>query len=123
MKATKIEAGWDEQIVAELEAYKQMLSGGFELPKPTRKFIGEMVEGLMESRSVLLSRIAATVEGPESLLYREQRLSYQLCSKRWDTLPVINRYLEWARQKIEKDTVISVDMGDIAKPYARRMPS
>lgn len=112
----------DGEIVAELQAYKQMLSGVSDLPVPTRRFIGEMIEGLIRSRSVLLSRIAQTVKGSKKLLHREQRLSYQLCSKRWDTMPIVNRYLGWARQKIEEDTVISVDMGDIAKDYAKRMP-
>lgn len=113
---------FDKEILAELDAYFQMLTLNPEIPKPTKAFIGQALYGMLQSQSVVLSQIAQALDEPTKLLHRLQRLSYQLSNKRWDPLSAESSYLDWAAQQIKDDTVVSVDMGDIAKKFARKMP-
>lgn len=110
------------EIVAELGAFTQMLSANPEIPKPSGRFIAEALRGLLQNQSVLLSQIARATHGSENLLYREQRLSYQLANNRWDPLSAESLYLQWAARQIKQETIIALDTGDIAKKYAKAMP-
>jgi hypothetical protein len=112
-----------DDIVAELKAYAQILTISPEIPKPSKRFIEDALYGLLQSQSVVLSRVAQALKEPAQLLHVEQRLSYQMTNDRWDPLSAESSYLQWASQQMTAETVISVDMGDIAKKYARKMPN
>lgn len=51
------------------------------LPKVSRRFISEMVYGVKASQSVVLTKIARTLEEPISIKKVEERLSRQLGRK------------------------------------------
>ena len=110
------------EIVSELEAFAQILGNSPEVPKPTRKFIGQALYGMLKAQSVVVSQIAQALPEPISVFCRLQRLCYQLANSRWDPLSCAGGYLEWARQEIGPDTVLCADIGDIAKKYAKSMP-
>lgn len=110
------------EIVSELKAFAQMLCARADIPKPTGRFIAETLRGLLKNQSVLLSQVARASMGPEGLLHCEQRLSYQLANSRWDPMSAEASYLRWACQRIERETILACDMGDIAKKYAKAMP-
>lgn len=110
------------EIVSELQAFAQILGADPEIPKPTKKFLAEVLYGMLKAQSVVISRIARQLNGRQPLLHCLQRLSYQLASSRWDPMSCESSYLQWAAAELSTDTVLCADIGDIAKKYAKHMP-
>lgn len=119
---TKLSFNLSNTIVAELKDYTQILTLSPDIPKPVKRFIGQVLYGLLKNRSVMLSRIALALDEEQKLLYTEQRLSYHITNRRWDPMSAHSLYMNFAAGRISETTVLSLDMGDIAKPKARAMP-
>lgn len=90
------------------------------LPKVAERFVREMVYGIQASQSVVLTKIARTLEEEISIKKAEERLSRQLLR---DGLGqrVQRNLLGLASGLIGKDTLLILDPSDIRKKYARRM--
>jgi hypothetical protein len=99
---------------------------GGRLHKPNRRFLREAVFGLLERRSVLLSEIGRALDEPRRLIHTEKRLSRGLSSPRYDDDAVEQDYLEHIAHFLKDERyptpTIAVDLTDISKPKARKMP-
>jgi hypothetical protein len=86
-----------------------------------RKFIQDMIFGILGSKSPLLGNISRFLAEDIELLHTEQRLSRLLRSKAlpWDDLE--ERQTEVASRGVRNEDVIAFDPGDIIKPYAEKM--
>jgi hypothetical protein len=107
-----------KKIQVQIHHFSGKLSQG--LPKVARRFIEEMVYGIQTRGSVRLSEVARSLNEAIALQKTINRLSQQL--RRPGLLEHIEEALmrEGAR-KINKDTLLVVDVSDITKPYAEKM--
>ncbi|MFQ5901988.1 MAG: transposase [Thermodesulfobacteriota bacterium] len=94
------------------------VSGG--LPKATRRFISEMVYGIQASQSVVLTKIARTLEESISIKKVEERLSRQLGRRGLGSI-IQRNILKLASGRIGEDTLLILDPSDIRKKYAKKM--
>lgn len=79
-----------------------------------------MVYGIQASQSVVLTKIAGTLEEPVSIKKVEERLSRQLGRKRLDSI-IQKNLLELSSNRVKKDTLLILDPSDIKKKYAKKM--
>lgn len=94
------------------------VSGG--LPKVAKRFISEMVYGIQASQSVVLTKIARTLEESISVKKVEERLSRQLGRKGLGSM-IQKNVLKLASRRIGEDTLLILDPSDIRKKYAKKM--
>lgn len=109
------------------ERFHDFVEGvGGRLHKPNRRFLHDAVFGLLERRSVLLSEIGRALDEPRRLIHTEKRLSRGLSSPRYDDDAVEQDYLKhvahFLRDERYPTPTIAVDLTDITKPKARKMP-
>lgn len=114
----------EKSIAERFEAYVEAVGG--RLFKPNRRFLRDALFGLLEGRSTLLSKIGRALEEPYELIQTEKRLSRGLKSPRYDDEAVEEDYLKLVAPTLRDERyprpTISVDITDIAKPRARKMP-
>lgn len=91
-----------------------------DLSRPKKKFISQALYGIQASRDVKLSNIARSLSEDIDLLQTEKRLARHIISKDL-TNNINNALMEEARFRIQKDTVIALDLSDINKPFAKKM--
>jgi hypothetical protein len=85
-----------------------------------RRFIAEMLYGIEASGSVMLTKIARTLEEPIALKKTHERLSRNLGRKEIEEV-LTHNLLERAARRIEDDTLLVLDPGDLSKKYAEKM--
>jgi hypothetical protein len=91
-----------------------------EWPKVLRRFMAETIYGIQARQSVHLTEIARALEEKIPLRKTQYRLCRQL--GRWGLWAKIsNTICRMASCRIKKDTLLVLDISDIAKKYARRM--
>lgn len=87
--------------------------------KRRRRVIPELVEGVLKSGSLWVSRISRALMGPgDSLEKWEKHLTTQLASRKWKDGDLERRMLEAAAVYVTPNTPVAVDLSDIAKPRA-----
>ena len=86
-----------------------------------QKFIGEMVEGILGSRSSIVANVARFVSGESSIRHTEKRLCRNLNNDKIPWNEMHSRSLEMMSQQVGKDDVIAFDPGDLSKKYAKKM--
>lgn len=105
------------------DEYLRCISVG--LFRPQRRFLRDVVFGLLHGRSVLLSEIGRALREPVALIYTEKRLSRQLGSLRLHDGLIRSNYLRHAQIALLSNEggfdTIAVDTTDIQKPYGRAM--
>lgn len=106
------------KIKEQINKYTQKMSAG--LSKPERNFVFQMLYGILTGHSVRLSNIARQLGGWVALLYVIKRLSRNLGNKDLGKRLGAN-YLSSSGVAIDEQTVLALDLSDIAKPYARKM--
>ena len=118
MEKTKV----SKQILAGLDGGIQTIAG--RVPKPSQKFLRRMLLGMTLAGSVLLSEVARQPVASHGITFHaaHKQLSSNLKSAQWGAVAVQNAYLEGASEHLDKDRMIAVDLGDITKLYARKMP-
>jgi Transposase DDE domain len=118
MEKTKV----SKRILAGLNDGIQTISGS--VPKPSRKFLKRMLLGMTMAGSVLLSEVARQPGMDRGITFHaaHKGLSAGLKSKQWGAVSVQDTYLNVASQKLDKNRLIAVDLGDITKPRSRKMP-
>jgi hypothetical protein len=114
----------EKSIAERFDAYVERVGG--RLYKPCRRFLREALFGLVEKRSVLLSEIGRALDEPSDLIHTEKRLSRNLGNERYDDAAVEADYLRLVAPILRDERyprpVIAVDLTDIAKSRARKMP-
>jgi hypothetical protein len=94
------------------------LSAG--LPKPTRRFIAEMVYGIQARQSVRLTEIGRALEERIPLRKTQYRLCRQLQRQGlWERLTTT--LCRMAASRIQELTLLILDLSDVSKKYAKRM--
>lgn len=90
--------------------------------RPQQKWIRDMLFGMLNSRTTMLSEIGRALNEPMALIHTEKRLSRNLNSDRLDDDALLRRHLEITSKATLKDdgkhVVIAVDYTDLNKPYA-----
>ena len=86
-----------------------------------RKFLTEMIIGILGSKSTLISNIARFLKEDVALIYTEKRLCSMLGNKLWPREELRLGALDMAAGKVYRDDVIAFDPGDVTKKYARTM--
>lgn len=107
-----------EKINRQLSEFSRRISRG--LNKPKRKFVSQMLFGMQVARDVKLSEVVRTLDEDIKPIKIENRLSRNLQAK--DLWQELNKKLltEGAR-RVERDTVIAIDLTSIEKTYAQKM--
>ena len=104
--------------------WRQWLVPYIAMLSPARqRFVQQAVHGILARGSLILSEMARSLrETPTRFLYVLKRFSRQLGSKAWDTRVLHTEVLERNAAWVYPNTQVMVDLSEIAKPYARRMP-
>ncbi|NNC08467.1 transposase [Corallococcus exiguus] len=114
----------EKSIAERFDAYVEAVGG--RLYRPNRRFLRDALFGLLENRSSLLSNIGRALDEPRKLIHTEKRLSRGLASKRYDDAAVETDYLKLVAPLLRDERyprpTIAVDLTDITKPRARKMP-
>jgi hypothetical protein len=106
------------KIKSQITRFSHKISGEFK--KPTRKLIVQMLYGIQASKDVKLSNIGRSLNEEIALIKTENRLSRNL--GRMDLTDRINkRLIKEGGKRIQRDTVIALDLSDLDKPYAQKM--
>ena len=90
------------------------------LGKVASRFVEEMIFGISASGSVVLTRIARSLEEGISLHDTHKRLSRNL-GNRAIRAKISKEVLEQGAERIGEETLLIVDLSDLIKKYARRM--
>jgi len=92
------------------------------LSKPNAKFITDMIYGLANGCSPLLSEISRALEEDIDLLSTIKRLSRNAMEFN-DYAKLYNNYLDMIKRQIKDDMLVIVDNSDITKPYGEQFES
>ena len=106
------------KLIDQLKRFLGRISPQFR--RPTIRFVGDMLYGILAEKDVKLANIARALSRPCSMKKKEDRLSRLLSTER--LADMLHRAIarEGAR-RVRGDTLIIVDPSDIQKTYARRM--
>jgi hypothetical protein len=106
-----------------------MLLGEFLAPmleqvdKPRKRFLQQTIRGILFSGSLVVMDLGRWVRDDCSdPFYRLKRLLNHLASPRADLRPAVSGYRQAASVHIQPDTALILDLTDLAKPRAKRMP-
>ena len=107
------------KLKEDLAVFSEKISKGMKCP--VKKFILQMLYGILESNKVHLSGIARSLEENTSLKKTIDRLSKNLFS--FDGKEnIMKNYINLVKKEInEKSCVIVIDNSDITKPYSKKM--
>src|SRR6516165_8991547 len=87
-----------------------------------RRFIRDMIPGLLISGHVHLSKVARAISPGDADIHGvEKRLSRNLGSEHWDMSPVATELLTRSANMVTADTLLTADLTDLAKLYARKL--
>jgi hypothetical protein len=79
-----------------------------------------MLYGIQASQDVKLSNVARSLNESIALIKTEDRLSHEVPEQ--DLTDLINARLSWQGAGwVNPDTVLALDLGDVQKPYGRKM--
>ena len=103
-----------------LRAQMESFLGNLPVCKPARRFALESLYGICQSQSLMLSRIARSLNEPIALIKTENRLSRQAARQGLDEA-ARDYVIAQGAARIGKDTLLVLDPSDITKPYAEKM--
>ncbi len=113
---------YDKRISAKLQAqikkFSQRVTRGFK--KPERKWIGEMLYGILKSKDVKLTHIGRALKENTKMKHTEKRLSRNI-SRKDISDELIDSYLLTGKKPVGDDTILSLDLSDISKKEAKKM--
>jgi hypothetical protein len=107
----------------------RMLLGEFLAPmleqvdKPRKRFLQQAIRGILFSGSLVVMELCRWVRDDCSdRFYQLKRLLNHLVSPRADLGPAVSGYRQATSPHIPADTALILDLTDLAKPRAKRMP-
>lgn len=87
-----------------------------------QRFIEDMIPGLVISGHVHLSKVARAISPGDADIHGvEKRLSKHLASEHWNASPLADELLRRSAHLATQDTLLTADLTDLAKPYARKL--
>jgi hypothetical protein len=86
-----------------------------------RRFVTDMLTGLIGAGHVHLTAIARALPGMGNLHAAEKRLSNHLSSEHWDASPLADELLRRSAALVTDDTFLVADTTDLAKLYAKKL--
>ena len=89
-------------------------------PKVARRFLSEAIYGIQARQSVHLTEIARALGEKIPLKKTQYRLSRQLGREDLERR-VLNGICQMGARRVEKKTLLIIDLSDIRKKYARKM--
>jgi hypothetical protein len=108
--------GW--KIKGQISRFAGRLSQGGD--KARRRFMSEMLYAIQAAEDVKISNLARALNEEIALIKTENRLCRNLSEE--DLTEAVNRRLCWeGGVKVEAETVLAVDLGDVQKRYAKKM--
>lgn len=106
------------KIKAQITRFTSRLTAGWK--RPTAHLVAQMLYGIQAAKDVKVSNIARSLNESIALIKTENRLCRNLANE--DLTDRINRFLCWeGAGAVHDDTVLALDLGDIHKPYAKKM--
>jgi len=90
------------------------------MDKPRRKVLPFLMEGMLASGSCLIAESVREVN-PEHLETTERRFLRTLASPHWDETELWVTHLKETAKAIKPDTMITLDISDLAKPHALKL--
>jgi hypothetical protein len=115
----------DNGVSREVRRRLYAFAGGIARPfsdSRRQRFLEDMLCGLLISGHVHLSKVARAISSGDADIHGvEKRLSTHLGSEHWNMGPVADELLKRSANMVTEDTLITADLTDLAKPYARKM--
>jgi len=108
----------NKRVQVKYQKYIKKFSEGFSIPE--QKFIHHSVFGILSSKSCILRRMSQGLKERISLKKTSKRLSYHLPKEDLGS-QLSDRVLRFQAGRVDKETIIIGDPGDIVKKYARKM--
>ena len=105
------------QLKRDILKFSEKISDG--LGRPMRKFVAQMLYGLLVSQSVMLSDTTRALKEKIPLIKTENRLSRNLKSFYQDVPCAWQNYLEEVKPYVDDETIFCLGPGDICKKYSR----
>ncbi len=88
-----------------------------------QQFVQQAVQGILASGSLILSEMARTVrERSTGFFHVLKRFCRHLGNPAWDPRVLHAEVLEHNAAWVYQDTPVMIDLSEVAKPHARRMP-
>lgn len=113
---------YDKRVSAKLQVqikkFSQRVTRGFK--KPERKWVGEMLYGILKSKDVKLTHIGRALKEKTKMKHTEKRLSRNISGKDISN-ELIDAYLLTGKRPVGDETILSLDLSDISKKEAKRM--
>jgi hypothetical protein len=114
---------YDKRISAKLQAqikkFSQRVTRGFK--KPERKWIGEMLYGILKSKDVKLTHIGRALKEDTKMKHTEKRLSRNVSRKDISEKLLDSYLLIPPKGGVREETILSLDLSDISKKEAKKM--
>jgi hypothetical protein len=98
--------------------FSQQLGRG--LKKPIRKFIADMMYGIIASKSSYLTEMARTLNEGIALDKTVERLSRNLMNM-GNTEELTENYFNAVKMHFDEQTVLILDDSDVSKPYSSKL--
>src|SRR5262245_37307139 len=112
--------GWPKEIRRRLYAFARGIASPFSDSRRQR-FIRDMIPGLLISGHGHLSQVARAISPGDAAIHGvEKRPSRHLGSEHWDMSPVATGLLTRSANLVTEDTLLTADLTDLAKLYARK---
>jgi hypothetical protein len=113
--------GVSKEIRRRLYAFGRRLASPF-TDSRRRGFIEDMISGLTIAGHVHLSKVARAISPGDAAIHPvEKRLSRHLDSEHWDMSPLVTDLLQRSAALVTEQTLLTADLTDLAKPYARKL--
>jgi hypothetical protein len=98
--------------------FSQRVTRGFK--KPERKWVGEMLYGILKSKDVKLTHIGRALKEDTKMKHTEKRLSRNV-SRKDISEKLLDSYLLTGKKPVREETILSLDLSDISKKEAKKM--
>ena len=113
--------GVSKEIRRRLYAFGRKLASPF-TDSRRRGFVEDMISGLTIGGHVHLSKVARAISPGDADIHPvEKRLSRHLDSEHWDISPLVTGLLQRSSALVTEDTLLTGDLTDLGKPYARKL--
>ncbi len=106
------------KLLRQLESFLGRISPHFR--RPTARFIGDMVYGIIKEKDVKLSSIVRALKEEITPKKTEDRLSRMLSAKGLEA-DLHDAVASEGARRVHQDTLIILDPSDVQKPYAKKM--
>jgi hypothetical protein len=113
-----LETSTNQEMRMHSYEFSQRVTRGFK--KPERKWIGEMLYGILKSKDVKLTHIGRALKENTKMKHTEKRLSRNV-SRKDISEKFLDSYLLTGKKPVREETILSLDLSDISKKEAKKI--